>query len=166
MRESIDNRLFFVYNKFEPIRSCGKVGRKKGMVMNMENTERTVRLFDRDSHLFTFTARVQSCTPGQAAGSYALILDRTAFFPEGGGQAADTGVKNSNVHNGLHPVIKICVVAAAFTGHHTGAPWGAGGTGRAKQRTGRWEDCTGDHLRAPTAALGRRVCGQLGTAGV
>lgn len=33
----------------------GKVGRKKGMVMNMENTERTVRLFDRDSHLFTFT---------------------------------------------------------------------------------------------------------------
>ena len=82
------------------------------------------------------------------------------------GQAADTGVKNSNVPNRLHPVIKICVMAAALTGHHTGAPRGAGGTGCAKQGTGRWGDCTGDHLRAPTAALGRRVCGQLGTAGV
>jgi alanyl-tRNA synthetase len=56
-----------------------------------EHAERTVRLFDRDSHLFTFTARVLSCTPGQTAGTYALILDRTAFFPEGGGQAADAG---------------------------------------------------------------------------
>ena len=34
MRESIDNRLFFVYNNLALIRSCGKVGRKKGMVIH------------------------------------------------------------------------------------------------------------------------------------
>ena len=46
----------------------------------------TARLFDADSHLFVFDATVLSCEP-LAGGEYAVILDKTAFFPEGGGHA-------------------------------------------------------------------------------
>lgn len=49
----------------------------------------TEKLYYSDSHIFEFTAKVLACR--ELAGSYALSLDRTAFFPEGGGQSADTG---------------------------------------------------------------------------
>lgn len=51
----------------------------------------TIRLYDIDSHCMEFTATVLSCTPGPTDGTYHICLDRTAFFPEGGGQAADRG---------------------------------------------------------------------------
>lgn len=58
----------------------------------------TEKLFYQDSHLTEFEAKVLSCElvnpdilPGHS-GEYAAELDRTAFFPEGGGQYADTGV--------------------------------------------------------------------------
>lgn len=51
----------------------------------------TRRLFDEDSHLFDFSASVLTCVPGRDAGTYAVTLDRTAFFPEGGGQGFDPG---------------------------------------------------------------------------
>lgn len=50
----------------------------------------TIRLFDKDSHIREFDASVLSCEPGQN-GQYLVTLDQTAFFPEGGGQPADTG---------------------------------------------------------------------------
>ena len=49
----------------------------------------TEKLYDIDSGIFAFTARVTGCEP--VGKGYALSLDRTAFFPEGGGQQADTG---------------------------------------------------------------------------
>ena len=49
----------------------------------------TEKLYYQDSHLADFTARVLSCE--QTGKSWAVTLDRTAFFPEGGGQPADTG---------------------------------------------------------------------------
>ena len=49
----------------------------------------TEKLYDIDSGIFAFTACVTGCEP--AGKGYALTLDRTAFFPEGGGQQADTG---------------------------------------------------------------------------
>ena len=49
----------------------------------------TGKLFYEDSHLREFDAQVLSCTADGAA--YQIVLDQTAFFPEGGGQYADTG---------------------------------------------------------------------------
>lgn len=49
----------------------------------------TTKLYDTDSFLWTFSARVLSCVP--AGARWRVILDQTAFFPEGGGQPADPG---------------------------------------------------------------------------
>ena len=50
----------------------------------------TQKLFYEDSHMATFTAVVTACE--KAEEFYEAVLDRTAFFPEGGGQDADTGI--------------------------------------------------------------------------
>ncbi len=52
----------------------------------------TRRLYEEDSFCRQFTATVLSCVP--IGGGFAVVLDRTAFFPEGGGQAADSGMLN------------------------------------------------------------------------
>lgn len=49
----------------------------------------TRKLFYEDSHMQQFEAEVLSCEPSRDG--YRIILDETAFFPEGGGQYADTG---------------------------------------------------------------------------
>ena len=49
----------------------------------------TEKLFYADSHMITFSAIVEACE--KAGDYYEAVLSRTAFFPEGGGQYADTG---------------------------------------------------------------------------
>ena|SRR5215218_1059144 len=53
----------------------------------MSNTE---RLYYTDSHLLEFDARVVSVSRLED-GRAAVALDRTAFYPTGGGQPNDTG---------------------------------------------------------------------------
>ena len=50
----------------------------------------TEKLFYQDSHMRNFRAVVESCE--KEGEEYEAVLNRTAFFPEGGGQYADTGV--------------------------------------------------------------------------
>lgn len=49
----------------------------------------TEKLYYADSHMQEFTATVLSCEAGK--GCWLIELDRTAFFPEGGGQPSDSG---------------------------------------------------------------------------
>ena len=48
----------------------------------------TRKLYDFDSHRCDFSATVLRCDPDGER--YAVVLDQTVFFPEGGGQPADT----------------------------------------------------------------------------
>lgn len=51
------------------------------------------RLFDTDSYLKEFQATVVSCEK-KSEDTWQVVLDQTAFFPEGGGQTGDTGWLN------------------------------------------------------------------------
>ncbi len=50
------------------------------------------KLFYEDTYLKSFTAKVTGCHPEKQG--FSIILDQTAFYPEGGGQAGDMGFLN------------------------------------------------------------------------
>ena len=54
----------------------------------------TEKLYYQNSHMREFDGQVVSCQWNEKKGYYEVILDRTAFFPEGGGQYAETGFLN------------------------------------------------------------------------
>lgn len=49
----------------------------------------TEKLYDKNSYLNSFESTVLECFENK--NGFVVVLDKTAFFPEGGGQAADTG---------------------------------------------------------------------------
>lgn len=65
----------------------------------------TIKLYESDSHLKSFEATVLECSENGT--DYDIVLDMTAFFPEGGGQSADTGsigeavIKDVQIKNGI-----------------------------------------------------------------
>ncbi|MBR3555910.1 MAG: alanyl-tRNA editing protein [Oscillospiraceae bacterium] len=101
----------------------------------------TEKLYDRDSHLKEFTARVLSCA--NEGNRWAVALDRTAFFPEGGGQAADTGSLNSA------RVLDVQEVSGEIL-HYTDSPLKEGETVTGlldwEQRFRRMQNHSGEHL--------------------
>ena len=70
----------------------------------------TKRLYDENSYIREFDARVLSCEEGK--NGYEVVLDETAFFPEGGGQPADQGFLNdvrvTDVRDKKDYVLHIC----------------------------------------------------------
>lgn len=70
----------------------------------------TQKLYYENQYIKDFTATVVSCTEGKKG--FEVILDKTAFFPEGGGQPGDTGfIGNSEVIDTVESgedVVHIC----------------------------------------------------------
>lgn len=101
----------------------------------------TEKLYYADPYLREFTAAILQ-KKALAGGQYAVVLDRTAFYPEGGGQPCDTGtlneaaVLNVQTQNGeiLHTV--------------AGDPGDAQVTGRIdwQRRFDHMQQHTGEHI--------------------
>ena len=76
----------------------------------------TEKLYEQDAFLVKFEANVLSCVKSKKG--FDVILDRTAFYPEGGGQPYDTGrlelpggrdkVKVLEVHNREGEIVHTC----------------------------------------------------------
>lgn len=76
----------------------------------------TEKLYERDAFLTQFEGKVLSCEKGKKG--FDVILDRTAFYPEGGGQPWDTGklvsaedgstVQVLEVHNRDGEIVHTC----------------------------------------------------------
>ena len=70
----------------------------------------TEKLYYQDAYLTEFTAQVLSCEP--KGREWQVVLDRTAFYPEGGGQPADHGTLGSvpvtDVHEKGGVIIHTC----------------------------------------------------------
>lgn len=56
-----------------------------------EKQGNTLLLYETDSYIKEFECVVLSCIKDEDSKKYKVILDKTAFFPEGGGQTCDTG---------------------------------------------------------------------------
>ena len=75
----------------------------------------TEKLFYEDVYQKTFEATVTDCREGK--NGYEIILDRTAFYPEGGGQPGDTGylqigdqkVEITDTHEKDGEILHFCV---------------------------------------------------------
>ena len=101
----------------------------------------TVKLYERDAYLREFTATVMTCE--QTKKGYAVTLDQTAFFPEGGGQPADLGTL------GDVPVSDVQIGNGIIT-HTVSEPLTVGDTVRGvldwDVRYARMQNHTGEHL--------------------
>ena len=101
----------------------------------------TEKLYYKDSHLFAFDAVVIDCRVEKKG--YSVVLDRTAFFPEGGGQLADTGTLGPVSVTDVHE-------KGGEIRHYTDAPLRVGesvhGELDAEQRLRRMQNHSGEHI--------------------
>ncbi len=102
----------------------------------------TRKLYYEDAYIRSFEARVLDCQQAGKKG-WAVILDATAFFPEGGGQAADTGTLGDARVLDAHEKDGAVV-------HYTDGPLPVGETVRGQidwpVRFGRMQNHTGEHI--------------------
>ena len=102
----------------------------------------THKLYEIDSECYAFDARVIACDP-VGEGRYAIELDRTAFFPEGGGQYADPGTISGAV------VYDVQIVDDRIV-HITDTAFAPGSTVQgildAEERFVRMQNHSGEHI--------------------
>ena len=77
------------------------------------------KLFYDSAYIRTFEAKVLSCEKGKKG--YEVVLDQTAFYPEGGGQPYDMGILGGAHVTAVHDVKGEIV-------HYTDAPLAVGET--------------------------------------
>ncbi len=83
----------------------------------------TRKLYYEDPHLTQFQATVLSCE--EAEQGYYIVLDQTAFYPEGGGQACDLGILGAaqvlDVRERGEAVVHLCsealIPGSSVSGH-------------------------------------------------
>ena len=109
--------------------------------MTSKQPSATVKLYELDSELYEFEARVIACEKRE--GGYAIELNRTAFFPEGGGQYADPGTLA-----GLK-VLDVQIEDGRIL-HMTDEPLAVGSTVKgildAEERFARMQNHSGEHI--------------------
>ena len=127
----------------------------------MNHPMKTEKLYDTDACCKAFTATVISCEEAEdRKGLYAVVLNRTAFFPEGGGQYADTGTLQEfkkDCETPLSGAVRVRDVQVSDDGIIThycdGAvtPWSqVTGIIDWEQRFERMQNHTGEHLVSGT----------------
>lgn len=101
----------------------------------------TEKLYDTDAYLSEFSATVVDCISAQDG--YDIVLDRTAFFPEGGGQSGDVGSLGGT------PVIDTQIRDGVIY-HRTSGPLSAGSTVKGVldwgERFRRMQNHSGEHI--------------------
>ena len=106
----------------------------------------TEKLYYTDSHLFDFTATVLNCEQDREV--WKTVLDRTAFFPEGGGQPGDRGTLNGvdviDTHEKNGTIVHYCAAPL---------PVGAAVAGSVDRelRLRRMQNHSGEHIFSGTA---------------
>ena len=106
----------------------------------------TEKLYYEDSHLFDFSAKVLKCE--QAGEIWKTVLDRTAFFPEGGGQPGDCGtlggVRVTDTHEKDGEIVHSCVAPLREGETLTGSV-------DREVRLARMQNHSGEHIFSGTA---------------
>lgn len=101
----------------------------------------TIKLYEQDAYMRVFDATVVSCEPCKE--SFAVTLDQTAFFPEGGGQPADGGTLGD-------AVVQNVQIADGVIVHTTDRPFAVGERVRGvldwETRFSRMQHHTGEHV--------------------
>ena len=105
----------------------------------------TEKLYEADAFTRRFTAAVLACEP--APGGWHAALDRTAFYPEGGGQPCDTGTLGGAAVTGVH-------AGGGVIWHTLDAPLPVGGRVEGEldwaRRRDHMEQHTGEHILSGT----------------
>lgn len=103
----------------------------------------TEKIYDQNPRILVFTATVLSCEK-TADGRYAICLDKTALFPEEGGQGADKGTLNDI------PVLHTTIQKDNTITHFLASPLPVGSTVQGTvdwaQRFDYMQQHTGEHI--------------------
>ncbi len=101
----------------------------------------TEKLYENDAYLRRFTATVLSCAPGK--NGFDVVLDRSAFYPEGGGQPGDSGTLNGVAVTDTHTADGVIIHSCAGP-----LPAGAAVMGEIdwERRFDRMQQHSGEHI--------------------